>query len=79
MSRQVALAVGEALVAVAAVILGCWCWNRGVRTSLFPPYTSSLGAQPATYYSGPWVAGAVAAVTLAGLLGVDIVRRARRR
>lgn len=79
MSRHAVVAAGEVLVAVVAVLAAFWCWHLGVRTSLFPPYTKGLNVQPVTYYSGPWIGGAVGAVVLAGLLAVDAARRAFRR
>ncbi len=77
MSRRRGVALLEVLLAVALLAGALWCWHRGVQTTLFPPYTRGAAAQPVTYYSAPWISGAVACVVVAGLLAVDTVRNYR--
>jgi len=76
-SRRRGLAVGELLMGVLAVLAAFWCWHQGLHTSDYPPYTKGVDVQPITYYSGPWVSGAIGCVALAGLLVVDALRRSR--
>lgn len=71
------VAVVEVVLALALVAGAFWCWHLGLRTSDFPPYTKDVAVQPITYYSPPWLAGAVGAVVVAALLTVDAVRRRR--
>ncbi len=77
MSRRAAVAVGELLAAVLAVVAAFWCWHQGLHTSDFPPYTKGVAVQPITYYSGPWLSGAIGCVVLAGFLLLDVGRRRR--
>lgn len=77
MSRRVAVAVGELLVAVVLIVGAFWCWHQGLHTADFPPYTKGVEVQPITYYSPPWLSGAIGCVVLAGLLTVDAFRRQR--
>jgi len=76
---RLALGVVELLVAAALVAAAFWCWHQGVRTSNFLPYTKGVDVQAVTYYSAPWISGAVGCVVLAGLLAVDTVRRVAAR
>ncbi len=75
MRRVLAVAVAEVALALVMVVAAFWCWHQGLQTADFPPYTKGIELQPLTYYSGPWIAGAVGCVMLAGLLAVDVVRR----
>jgi len=76
-SRRRGAALLEVLLAVALLAGALWCWHRGVQTTLFPPYTRGAAAQLVTYYSAPWISGAVTCAVVAGLLAVDTVRNYR--
>ncbi len=78
MTRRIATLGVELLAAALLVAAAFWCWNSGLHTSDFPPYTKGVAVQPITYYSGPWITAAVGCATLAGLLLVDGGRRYRR-
>ena len=71
------LALAEVTLALVLVGAAFWSWHLGLQTADFPPYSKGIELQPLTYYSGPWIAGAVGCATLAGLFGVDVVRRGR--
>lgn len=71
------LMVVELLLAALLVLAAFWCWHQGVRTADFPPYTKGVEVQAITYYSAPWISGAVGCVVVAGLLAVDAVRNYR--
>jgi hypothetical protein len=78
------VALGEAIVAVVAVVVAIQLWNRGVTTMVTP-----LGAgQPAlksTIFYANWMAAAIGLVTIAAFLVLDGLRqtllaiRTRRR
>ncbi|MFI8566605.1 hypothetical protein ACIGGF_08580 [Rhodococcus sp. NPDC078407] len=69
----------ELLTALLAVIGAVACWNAGVRTTDFPAVPDVSPAYSGTFYSGSWIALAALAVSVAGLLTVDGVRRLRTR
>ncbi|WP_164860668.1 hypothetical protein [Rhodococcus sp. X156] len=71
----VLVAVVQAVLAVVLVVVAVWCWSRGIEVADFPPYTADTTVQPVTFYSGPWLGGAIGCVVLAGLLVVDGLRR----
>jgi hypothetical protein len=78
------VAVGEVVLAAAAVLVGVLCWHRGVTTMVTP-----LGpGQPplvSTIFYADWMAAAVGLVLVATLLALDALRqvmlaiRTRRR
>ncbi|MFE3291074.1 hypothetical protein [Rhodococcus sp. NPDC059234] len=70
--------VAEAGLAVAFVALSVWCWNRGVQTSDFAPLAEGAPPFSTTHYSGAWIGAATASVVAAGLLVIDVIRRALR-
>ncbi|OLR91164.1 hypothetical protein [Actinokineospora bangkokensis] len=63
----------EALVVVGLGVVAWWLWDRGT------PLSSPVEGRPDLLFhgfDGPWVAGAVGAAALAGLVLVDAVRQA---
>jgi hypothetical protein len=64
-------------LAVVAVVVAVWCWNVGVSTSEFEPMVEGAPAFTGTHWSGSWIAGASAAVLVAGLAVLDVWRRRR--
>ena len=78
------VALGEAIIAVVAVVVAIQLWNRGVTTMVTP-----LGAgQPplrSTIFYANWMAGAIGLITVAAFLTLDGLRqtllavRTRRR
>jgi hypothetical protein len=79
-----AVAAGEVVLAVAAVLVGVACWRHGVTTMVTPLGT---GRPPlvSTIFYGNWMAAGIGLVTIAALLVLDAVRqlvlgvRTRRR
>ncbi|MFC9787327.1 hypothetical protein [Rhodococcus sp. NPDC127528] len=74
-TRVVRLA--EAGLAVAFVLLGVWCWSRGVQTSDFAPLAEGAPPFSTTHYSGSWIGAATASAVAAGLLVIDLIRGGR--
>ncbi|MFR9731426.1 hypothetical protein ACL03H_19545 [Saccharopolyspora sp. MS10] len=70
---RAAVAAAEVVLVVALLAAAWWCWNRAqVRVDV--PGATGL-PMSSTRWSGSWVALAVAAPTLGGLLLVDAVRQ----
>ncbi|HET9256032.1 MAG TPA: hypothetical protein VFO16_12635 [Pseudonocardiaceae bacterium] len=65
--RRVRVAA-EAVAAVVLAGLAWWCWHRGVIVTVRRGVAMSR-------IEGVWWAGATGAVTLAGILLIDITRR----
>ncbi|GAA4620930.1 hypothetical protein [Saccharopolyspora hordei] len=80
---RAAVAGIELVVAVALVVVGWWAWRNGTVTIYLPGPEGAIDV--VTRSIGSWLASAVAAVTVAGLLLLDAVRqvvlalRTRRR
>ncbi|MGP4015201.1 hypothetical protein [Saccharopolyspora sp. 5N708] len=80
---RAAVAGIELVVAVALLLAAWWSWRHGTVTIFLPGPQGAVDV--VTRSIGSWLAGAVAAVTLAGLLLLDAIRqlmlasRARRR
>jgi hypothetical protein len=78
------VALGEAIIAVVAVVVAIGLWGRGVTTMVTP-----LGAgQPpltSTIFYANWMAAAIGLITVAAFLTLDALRqlllavRTRRR
>jgi hypothetical protein len=81
---RVAVAAGEVVLAVAAVLVGVACWRHGVTTMVTP---LGAGRPPlvSTIFYGNWMAAGIGLVTIAALLVLDAIRqlalgvRTRRR
>ncbi|MBB5154645.1 hypothetical protein [Saccharopolyspora phatthalungensis] len=80
---RAAVAGIELVVAVALVLAAWWAWRHGTVTIYLPgPHG---GVDVVTRSIGSWLSAAVGAVTLAGLLLLDVIRqlmlavRTRRR
>lgn len=67
-AAEVAAAAGLAVVAV-------WAWHRASITVVLPEYENPAVPRTVSRMSGPWVAAAFAAATVAGMLVLDAVRR----
>ncbi|HEX4700917.1 MAG TPA: hypothetical protein VH352_02210 [Pseudonocardiaceae bacterium] len=69
------VALGEAVLAAAATVVGVLCWHRGVTTMVTP-----LGpGQPplvSTIFYGGWMAAGIGLITVAAFLVLDAVRQA---
>ncbi|MER7012305.1 hypothetical protein ABT324_12855 [Saccharopolyspora sp. NPDC000359] len=80
---RAAVAGIELVVAVALVAVGWWAWQHGTVTIYLPGPQGAIDV--VTRSIGSWLAAAVAAGTVAGLLLLDAIRqvtlalRARRR
>ncbi|HVV21109.1 MAG TPA: hypothetical protein VHF06_16855 [Pseudonocardiaceae bacterium] len=81
---RAAVAAGEVVVAVAAVIIGVTCWRHGV-TTMVTPLGNGQPPLTSTIFYGSWMAGGIGLVTVAALLVLDAIRevllavRTRRR
>ena len=67
------VAVGEIVVAVAAVIVGIACWRHGV-TTLITPLGNGQPPLRSTIFYGNWMASGIGLVTVAALLVLDAIR-----
>lgn len=80
---RAAVAGIELVVVVALVVAGWWAWQQGTVAIHLPGPKGAIDV--VTRSVGSWQASAVAAMTLAGLLLIDVIRqvalalRARRR
>jgi len=70
--RRAIVAAAEVVVTAALVWLAFWLWSRGTVVGTPIPERPDLRFEE---FDGPFVAGAVAAATLAGLVLVDAVRQ----
>lgn len=78
------LALGEVVLAAVAVLVGIWCWHRGIVPIVTP---TQKGTQPlvSMVFYGNWMSGAIGLCTVAALLVLDAIRetalavRTRRR
>ncbi|MFZ2178887.1 MAG: hypothetical protein WAW17_33610 [Rhodococcus sp. (in: high G+C Gram-positive bacteria)] len=77
MSRRALLIKAEWLGALLAVVLAAWFWELARVTSEFGPIAPEAPSYKGTKYSGAWIAGAAALVTVSGLLLIDSIRRTR--
>ncbi len=68
------VAIGELLLATAAVIVAVLCWHRGIATMITP---LGNGRPPlvSTMFHGSWQSGAIGLVLVAGLLLLDALRQ----
>lgn len=71
--RHGGVAIGEVIVAAALVLAGVWAWERAVVPIDLPGVPASADA--VSRLLGNWVALAVLAVTVAGVLVLDALRR----
>lgn len=70
---RVVVALAEFVLAAAAVLAGVWLWHRGVVRIEFP--TDSGTVLVSSRLLGSYAGGAVALVTVAGLLVLDALRQ----
>ncbi|MCG8915458.1 hypothetical protein L6E12_06620 [Actinokineospora sp. PR83] len=70
--RRAIVAAVEVVAVAALVGLAFWLWSRGTVAGTPIPDRPDLRFEE---FDGPFVAGAVAAATLAGLVLVDAVRQ----
>ncbi|MBF6508010.1 hypothetical protein IU422_09665 [Nocardia farcinica] len=70
---RAAVAGIELVVAVALVAVGWWAWQHGTVTIYLPGPHGAIDV--VTRSVGSWLASAVAASTLAGLLLLDAIRQ----
>lgn len=69
--RLLLVAVAEVLLVIVLSAAAWWCWQRGVIV------TVRRGVEMSRV-EGPWWASAVGAATLAGIVLLDLGRRAMR-
>ena len=67
------IAAGEVVAIVLLVIAAVWAWNRGVVRLEYP--IEGHEALTSTRYHGNWLGTAAGALTLAVVLGLDVVRQ----
>jgi hypothetical protein len=78
------LAFGEVVLAAVAVVVGIWCWHRGIVQIVTPTGNGTPPLVSIVFY-GNWMSGAIGLCTLAALLVLDALRqvvlalRTRRR
>jgi hypothetical protein len=78
------LALGELVLATVAVLVGIWCWNRGIVPITTPTGNGTPPLVSIVFY-GNWMSGAIGLCTIAALLVLDALRqsvlalRTRRR
>ena len=67
------LALGEVVLAAVAVLVGIWCWHRGIVPIVTP---AGNGAPPlvSIVFYGNWMSGAIGLCTVAALLVLDALR-----
>ena len=70
---RAAVAAGEVLLVVALLAAAWWCWQRAQAVVDVPGATGL--PMTSTRWSGSWVALAIAAPALGGVLLVDAVRQ----
>jgi hypothetical protein len=78
------LALGEVVLAAVAVLVGIWCWHRGIVPIVTPTGNGTPPLVSVVFY-GNWMSGAIGLCTVAALLVLDALReivlavRTRRR
>ncbi|HEY4022278.1 MAG TPA: hypothetical protein VGM75_26555 [Pseudonocardiaceae bacterium] len=78
------LALGEVVLAAVAVLVGIWCWHRGIVQIVTPTGNGTPPLISIVFY-GDWMSGAIGLCTVAALLVLDALReivlavRTRRR
>lgn len=78
------LALGEVVLAAVAVLVGIWCWHRGIVPIVTPTDNGTPPLVSIVFY-GNWMSGAIGLCTVAALLVLDALReivlamRTRRR
>lgn len=78
------LAAGEVVLAAVAVVVGVWCWHRGIVPIVTPTGNGTPPLVSIVFY-GNWMSGAIGLCTVAALLVLDALRqtvlaiRTRRR
>jgi hypothetical protein len=78
------LALGEVVLATVAVLVGIWCWHRGIVPIVTPTGNGTPPLVSIVFY-GNWMSGAIGLCTVAALLVLDALReivlavRIRRR
>ncbi|HEX3783876.1 MAG TPA: hypothetical protein VHX38_29790 [Pseudonocardiaceae bacterium] len=81
---RAALAIGEVLLAAVAVVVGVWCWRRGIVSIVTPTGNGTPPLVSIVFY-GNWMSSAIGLCTVAALLVLDALRqtvlavRTRRR
>jgi hypothetical protein len=68
------VAIGELLLATAAVIVGVQLWHHGIATMITP--ISGRPPLVSTVFHGNWQSFAIGLVTIAALLVLDAIRQA---
>ncbi|HJP76573.1 MAG TPA: hypothetical protein VJ914_20050 [Pseudonocardiaceae bacterium] len=78
------LALGEVVLAAVAVVVGIWCWHRGIVPIVTPTGKTTPPLVSIVFY-GNWMSGAIGLCTVGALLMLDALRqvvlavRTRRR
>ncbi len=78
------LAIGEVVLAAVAVVVGIWCWHRGIVPIVTPTGAGTPPLVSVVFY-GDWMSSAIGLCALAALLLLDALRqtvlamRTRRR
>jgi hypothetical protein len=73
MNRRVALV--ESIAALLGIVVAVLLYRGGTRVDSYGPLLPGSPGFVSTYYSGPWIGGAVAVLGLSALLVIDAVRR----
>lgn len=68
------IALAEAVVAVAAILIAVPCWQRGI-VPIVSPVGGGRPPLVSTVFYGNWMSGAIGLCTVAGLLVVDALRQ----
>lgn len=68
-----AVAAGEVILAVGAVVVGILLWGRGV-TTMVTPLGNGRPPLVSTIYYGNWMAAGIGLVAVATLLVLDAIR-----
>lgn len=69
------VAVGEVLLAAAAVVVGVLCWQRGI-VRIQTPVQGGQRVLESTVHYGNWSSAAIGLVVLAAILVLDAIRQA---
>ena len=78
------LALGEVVLAAVAVLVGIWCWHRGITPIVTPTGNGTPPLVSIVFY-GNWMSAAIGLCAVAALLVLDALRevalavRTRRR
>jgi hypothetical protein len=67
------LALGEVVLAAVAVLVGIWCWHRGIVPIVTPTDNGTPPLVSIVFY-GNWMSGAIGLCTVAALLVLDALR-----